>query len=188
MIVTGAPSTSLDVIVCKQKYDARVTSKWEGRLLILPMLSSASSWRVVLHHPEFHQQIKKGSVKKTSSLFLQCLSTKRPLMVLLEYSMDGTFLGAKCDAALPATQTGRIIQFCDLDLDLMVKPDFSSSVRDRKDFQKNSQKMRYPSSVISKAHQGIKLAQTLLTTRQFPFDARFVPVLKPVLPIDFYVR
>ncbi|MFK8185332.1 MAG: hypothetical protein AB8B99_18310 [Phormidesmis sp.] len=147
-----------------------------------------SRWLVVFHHPEFHTQVKKGKVKKTSSFFLQCLNTEQPLMILLEYSMDGVFLGAKCDAALPAMQKGRLVHFCDLDLDLMVKSDFSSCVRDRKDFQKNSQKMRYPTQVINLAHQGIELAQTLLTSRQFPFDGRFVPVLKPVLPLDFYVR
>ena len=146
----------------------------------------SGGWIIVLHHPEFHTRIKKGVVKTAKSFFLQCLNTEHPLTVLLEYSMDGVFLGAKCDAALPATQKGRIIRFCDLDLDLMVKPDFSSFVRDQSDFRKNLRRTHYPTQVVSLAHQGIDLAKALLTSRQFPFDGRFVPVLKLVLPLAFY--
>ena len=167
---------NLDIIVRKRKYDGRIKSEWEGELF--PSLGTgmvkdaAQEWLVVLHHPDYHLKFQKKWAKMQSPFFLQCFSRRDPLAILLEYGLDGQFRGAKCDAALPTKFEENVIDFCDLDLDLIVAEDFSSYVRDHHTFHRNRVKMSYPPVVVRMAHEGIELAQTLLEARQFPFDAR----------------
>ncbi|MBA3532458.1 MAG: DUF402 domain-containing protein [Ardenticatenales bacterium] len=161
------------LIVRKRKFDGHIKSEWESDKL--PSL--VEDWLVVLHHPERHRKSTGGIIESESLLFLHCFSTVQPLVVLLEYDLCGRFRGAKCDAALPATVEGQVIDFIDLDLDVIVEPDLSSFVRDEDTFARNRERMGYPEVVVQQARAGIALAQTLVASRRFPFEARLVPLL-----------
>ncbi len=160
-------------IVRKRKFDGSLKSEWEGELL--PWLDE--EWLVVLHHPARHAKFSGKAVQHSALLFLHYFNLTRPLTILAEYDRDGCFRGAKCDAALPATFGGNVIEFVDLDLDVIVEADSSWFVRDEVDFARNRKTMGYSQTVIAQALDGISLAQTLVTARRFPFDARFVPQL-----------
>ncbi len=167
-----------DVIVRKRKYDGSVKSEWEGELLPSP----AKEWLVVLHHPKRHRKFQDGAVEMSEPFFLHCFNTEEPLTVLLEYNTAGAFTGAKCDAALPAKCAGDVVEFHDLDLDLIVEPEFTYFVRDRETFDRNRERMCYPARVVGLANQGIELAHTLLSSRQFPFDEHLSGLLRSLLP------
>lgn len=110
---------------------------------------------------------------------MHCFNTVQPLVVLFEYDLDGWFRAAKCDAALPATFNGPVIEFVDLDLDVLVEHDLSCSVRDEETFARNLKLMAYPAAVVQQAYAGIALAQAPVASRHIPFDKYFVPSLVP---------
>lgn len=179
MLFSRHDATESYAVVRKRKFDGSVKSEGEGDLLFLLV----EEWLVVLHHPERHRKVTGGTVKYAESLFLHCFSIIDPLTVLIEYDRHGWFRGAKCDAALPATQADNVIEFVDLDLDVIVKSDLSCSVRDERVFAQNRETMGYPETVVQSAGRGILLAQALVTSRQFPFDERFVPRLNAAITL-----
>jgi hypothetical protein len=179
MLFSRHEATESHTVVRKRKFDGSVKSEWEGDLLSLLI----EQWLVVLHHPERHRKVTGEIVKYAGPLFLHCFSIIEPLTVLIEYDRHGWFRGAKCDAALPATQVDNVIEFVDLDLDVIVKSDLSCSVRDETVFAQNRETMDYPETVVQSACRGILLAQALVTSRQFPFDERFVPRLNATLSL-----
>ena len=162
------------VFVHKQKYDGRTKSEWEGELLPL----SNEEWIVVRHHPERHRKFVSGKIAVSDRLFLHCLNRDKPLTVLLEFDLEGSFRGAKCDAALPATIDAGKIEFVDLDLDVIVAADLSFFLRDEDTFARNRERMGYSEVVVQQALEGVRLAQELIQSRQFPLVARFIPRLE----------
>lgn len=160
--------------ILKRKCDNSIQSEWEGELLPVQY----PDWLLVLHHPERHLKFTQAGVVQSDLLFVHACSLIHPLTILFEYSLDGDFREAKCDAALPATQNGNHIEFTDLDLDLIVKSDLSYFQRDEEQFAKNRQEMGYSETIVSQARRGIVLAESLVKLRQFPFDNNFIPKLK----------
>lgn len=170
----GAPvDPRPSLIVRKRKFDGSIKSEWQGELLS----TETAEWLVVLHHPARHLKFSGGMAERSVPLFIHCLNTVHPLTVLLTYAIDGRFLGAKCDAALPARRMADGIEFVDLDLDLLAESDLSFRLRDEDTFAQNRVRMAYPEAVVQQARSGIELAQGLVASQQFPFDERFVPRL-----------
>lgn len=166
-------------VVRKRKYDGTVKLRWEGKLLASPV----ADWHLVLHDPDIHRKFTGGSpprvVRADDALYLHCFSAREPLTVLIEYDDAGQFAGAKCDAALPATLHDGIVDYVDLDLDLIVEWDFSTSLRDRDTFQINRERMQYPDDVVGLAWEGISFARRLVDERVFPFDAERLLLPEP---------
>mgnify|MGYP001121368540 CR=1 FL=1 len=165
-----APSPAF-ALVNKWKVDGTLKSAWEGDLLP----DRWSGWRLVVHRPGRHLKFTQTDVAETRPLFVHCFGLIRPLTVLLQYSPDGSFQEAKCDAALPATLAGRKIDFVDLDLDVIVAADLSYYVRDEDVFARNAEQMGYGETAVAQARAGIALAQALVSSRRFPFDDLLVP-------------
>ncbi|MEM7343632.1 MAG: hypothetical protein AAF485_05280 [Chloroflexota bacterium] len=161
------------IIVRKKKFDGRIKSEWTGDLLPL----DSKKWRVILHHPKRHQKISLGVAQPYQGIFVHCCSLVQPLTVLMQYDLKGHFVGAKCDAALPAKAKGKFIDFVDLDLDVIVEADMHYFIRDEETFARNRKAMGYPNSVVKKAHRGIELGEKMVTTRRFPFDEQLLPRL-----------
>jgi hypothetical protein len=175
----GDNTVLTDTVVRKHKYDGSVRARWEGTQLPSPL----ADWILVLHNPRVHDKSAAKDPRRAGNgdgpRFLHCLCTSEPLTILIEYDDSGQFAGAKCDAALPATVEGSVVEYVDLDLDLIVEWDFSSYVRDRDTFHIHREQMHYPDDVIHAAWQGIKLAQNLVDARAFPFDVERLSLLQP---------
>lgn len=174
MIISRQEPSQFTITVRKRKFDNSIKSEWEGEFLPVQF----PSWMLVLHHPERHLKLSQAGIVQSDRLFLHCFSLVHPLTILFVYSPEGVFREAKCDAALPATQKGNLIEFTDLDLDLIVNPDFSYYFRDEDQFAENKQKMGYSETVVAQARTGMGLAESLVNSRNFPFDTSFMPRLK----------
>ena len=60
--------------------------------------------------------------------------------------------------------------FIDLDIDVLVKPDFSYRVLDLDDFEANASRYGYSAEVQETAHAALAELIRLIETRSFPFD------------------
>ena len=162
--------------VRKRKFDDSIKSEWEGERLSSP----DSNWLLILHHPKRHLKFTQHGTHTHDLLFLHCFYLAKPLAILLEFALNGEFRGAKCDASLPIIQKKNLVEFIDLDLDLIVESNLTNYVRDKITFAENSKTMGYPASVVQQAQRGIDLAKLLVINKQFPFDERHVPTLKTI--------
>jgi predicted RNA-binding protein associated with RNAse of E/G family len=166
--------TPTAINVRKRKFDNSIKSEWEGELFPVQF----PDWLLVLHHPDRHRKFYQAETSRFELLFLHGFSLVHPLAFLFVYSSAGEFREAKCDAALPATRKENLIEFTDLDLDLIVNPDFSYYFRDEDQFAVNQQKMGYSETVVAQARNGMSLAESWVESRHFPFDNTFIPNLK----------
>jgi uncharacterized protein len=83
---------------------------------------------------------------------------------------SGKFQNFYCNVGLPPTFDGHVLTYVDLDIDVLVKPDFSYQVLDLEDFEENARVYDYPLDVRENAHEALAELIRLIETRAFPFD------------------
>lgn len=75
-----------------------------------------------------------------------------------------------CNVSTPPSFDGKVLSYVDLDIDVLVKPDFSYEVLDLEDFEENARAYDYPLDVQENAHAALAELIELIETRSFPFD------------------
>lgn len=164
------------VTVRKLKFDGSVKYAWPGDLL-----EELDGWAVVRHDPKRHHKVGDDTRGSDGSELIHYLGLNGPLTVLFAFDAGGTFLDAKCDAALPAVQHGDRIDFVDLDLDVIVLPGGSHYVRDQEVFAERALSMRYTGEAKRQAHLGILHALRMVRRGLFPFDGHAGRVVRELL-------
>lgn len=84
---------------------------------------------------------------------------------------DGQLRNYYCNINVPANFDGETLSYIDLDLDILVDPDFSYRVLDVKDFERNSQLYGYSEELQANARQALHELTSLVEARGFPFDS-----------------
>ncbi len=112
---------------------------------------------------------------------IQFFGLDKPLTVLACFDADRRLIEWQCDAALPAVRTGAMIEYVDLDLDVMVNPDGSYYVRDLEEFEERSVSLAYSEEAKAAAWKGIALALLLVKRKRYPFDGTAERLLGEVL-------
>jgi hypothetical protein len=75
-----------------------------------------------------------------------------------------------CNVSMPPSFDGHVLSYVDLDIDVLVKPDFSYQVLDLEDFEDNARALNYSLEVRENAHAALAELIRLIETRSFPFD------------------
>lgn len=83
---------------------------------------------------------------------------------------DGKLRNYYCNVNVPAQFDGETLSYVDLDLDILVDPDFSYRVLDVADFEQNAELFGYTEDVMANARQALAELVNMIETRAFPFD------------------
>lgn len=83
---------------------------------------------------------------------------------------NGELRNYYCNVNVPPTFDGEILSYVDLDLDILVAPDFSYRLLDLDDFETNSQRYGYSAEVQNNARRAVDELVGMIQTRQFPFN------------------
>jgi len=84
---------------------------------------------------------------------------------------DGTLRNYYCNINVPPNFDGETLSYVDLDLDILVDPDFSYHILDAKDFDDNVERYGYPNEVQVNARRAVDELARMIETRIFPFDS-----------------
>jgi len=84
---------------------------------------------------------------------------------------DGTLRNYYCNVNVPPNFDGETLSYVDLDLDILVDPDFSYHILDVEDFGDNAKRYGYPLEVQVNARRAVDELARMIETRIFPFDS-----------------
>jgi protein associated with RNAse G/E len=82
---------------------------------------------------------------------------------------DGTTKLYYCNVNMLPEISRDILSYIDLDLDILVQPDFSYQVLDLDEFEANAARYGYTDQVKQRAHEALAELISMIETRQFPF-------------------
>jgi protein associated with RNAse G/E len=75
-----------------------------------------------------------------------------------------------CNVNVPPTISGGVLSYIDLDIDILVQPDFSYQVLDLEEFTDNAARYGYSEQIKRQAHSAVDELVSLIEARQFPFS------------------
>ena len=84
---------------------------------------------------------------------------------------DGRLRNYYCNINLPPTLTGDVLDYIDLDIDILVAADLSYKILDREEYEENTVKYGYPADVLAKAESALAELERMIAAREFPFNA-----------------
>ena len=74
-----------------------------------------------------------------------------------------------CNINMPPSLKDNVLTYIDLDIDVLVQPDFSYQVLDLDEFEENASRYGYSEEVKNQAQTALKELGFLIESRQFPF-------------------
>lgn len=74
-----------------------------------------------------------------------------------------------CNVNVPPTFNGAVLSYVDLDLDILVQPDFSYQLLDEEDFERNARLYAYDDELRANARRALEELVAMIDTRAFPF-------------------
>lgn len=153
------------VVVRVAKYDGAEHRRW-------PALLAEQTGSLLVLDAVFEEDIEHDLLGKVASgtISIEYYWLDRWYNVFRFGDRDGNIQNFYCNVTMPPSFDGRILSYVDLDIDVLVKPDFSYRVLDLEDFEENASRYGYPAGVTEKAHAALAELITLIETRSFPFD------------------
>jgi uncharacterized protein len=83
---------------------------------------------------------------------------------------EGDLRNFYCNVNIPPTFENGVLDYIDLDIDVLVWSDFSYKILDMEDFEYNSKKFKYSKKVIENSKKSLAELLQMIKTRKFPFD------------------
>jgi protein associated with RNAse G/E len=155
-----------DVItVNARKYDGRIRRSWVGGLV------SRKDGLITLlaHFSETHVHSDLGTIH-AGTISLEHFWLDRWYNVFHFREPDGTPKATYTNITMPASFDGSVIDYVDLDIDVIHWPDGRVDVLDQDDFERNSVEYSYPDEVKRSAENALKEVLGLIERREFPFS------------------
>lgn len=75
-----------------------------------------------------------------------------------------------CNLSVPPKFDGQTLSYVDLDIDILVEPDFSYRIVDREEFERNVKRYAYSTELQSSARKALEELVKLVELRGFPFN------------------
>ena len=148
-----------------RKYDGREHRRWSAELLE----QDGSLLVLDAYFPEEISHDLLGTIAVgTHSLEYYWLD--RWYNVFRFAEPNGELRNFYCNVNVPPILEGDTLSYVDLDLDILVSPDFSYQLLDRDDFERNVTLYNYTDEVQRNAAKALDELVNMIETRAFPFN------------------
>src|SRR5258708_33775320 len=127
------------ITVNARKYDQIIRRSWKGGLI-----SSKENLLLVVGRFESDVEHAGLGLIKQDTISVEYFWLDRWYNIFRFHEADGSLRNYYCNVAMPATFTDGILDYVDLDIDVVVWPNRKYDGLDRDDFDGNRLKYRYP--------------------------------------------
>lgn len=152
------------ITVTVLKYDGSEYRRWEATL-------AKRDESLIVLDAEFADEVQHGLLgnisRGTRTIEYYWLNRWYNIFRFLE--SDGATKLYYCNVNMQPQISRGILSYIDLDLDILVQPDFSYQVLDLDEFEANAVRYGYTEQVKRQAHQALAELISMIEARQFPF-------------------
>jgi uncharacterized protein len=147
------------------KYDGRVNRSWRARL-------SSFEGSLIILEGLFEEEIRHtilGTILE-GTLSTEYFWKDRWLSVFRFREPSGVLRNYYCNINTPVHFEDDTLSFVDLDVDVLVRPDFSYSVIDEDEFESHAELYEYPGEYRVRVRESLEELIYMIENRQFPFS------------------
>ena len=151
------------ITVNSRRFDGTIRKSWQGELI-----EQRDSLRVLVG--EFDADIGHrdlGLIKK-GTVSYEYFWLDRWYNIFRFYEPSGEFRNFYCNVSMPPKFENGILDYVDLDIDILVRPDLSCTILDREDYERSAREFTYPPELEAKVEDAVKELLELFETRDMP--------------------
>ena len=147
------------------KYDGTEYRRWSATL-------AKQNASLIILDAEFEEDIEHSLLGeiKSGTRTIEYYWLDRWYNIFRFIERDGTTKLYYCNVNMPPEVDDGVLSYIDLDIDILVPPDFSYQVLDLEEFEVNGAKFGYPDQVKTLAHKAVDELISLIEHREFPFS------------------
>ena len=148
-----------------RKFDNSIHKKWQAKLIERQdnLLIFFGKFDKEIKHPEL------GVIRRGTTSF-EFYWLNRGYNVFRFHEPEGGLRNFYCNLNQPPIFENNILDYVDLDLDVLVWKDFSFEILDSEEFEKNALKYNYSNSLRAEVDKNLKELLFLIKQKSFPFD------------------
>jgi uncharacterized protein len=151
------------ITVRSRKYDQSIRRTWTCAL-------TERRDEIIILVGEFDRDIEHpglGAISK-GTISYEYFWLDRWYNIFRFHEPDGTFRNYYCNVAMPPTFANGVLDYVDLDIDILVWPGNKYQVVDRDDFERNTLKYGYPQEVLQRAEESVNEMIALIEVDGLP--------------------
>lgn len=156
---------SKEVIINSRNFDKSIKRSWKADLIKKQnsLLVFVGIFNETIKHP-YLGVIRPGTVS------YEYYWLNRWYNVFRFHEPEGDFRNFYCNLNMPPVFQNGVLDYVDLDIDVIVWQDFSYEIHDMDDFQTNSVKYKYSDDLKTNVDLQLKTLIEMIQNRVFPFD------------------
>jgi protein associated with RNAse G/E len=149
------------------KFDGKLHREWRARLVAQDnsLICVEGVFEEEIRHPQL-------GIIAPGTLSAEYYWTDRWYSIFRFREPAGELRNYYCNINLPAEFEGSVLTFVDLDIDVLVAPDFSLRILDEDEFATNAARYNYPAWVRDAVQPALAELLSLVERRDYPFDWR----------------
>lgn len=153
------------VAVRALKFDGRIHREWRARLV-------AQDGSLIVVEGVFEEEIRHPQLGLIApgTLSTEYYWTDRWHSVFRFREPSGELRNYYCNINFPAEFDGSVLTFVDLDIDVLVAPDFTPRILDEDEFAANAALYGYPAAVRDFVPRALAELIERIERRDYPFD------------------
>lgn len=148
-----------------RKYDGRVHREWRARI-------AERQGSLIVLDGCFEEEVRHpllGHIVR-GTLSTEYYWTDRWYSVFRFREPSGALRNYYCNINAPVEFAGEVLSFVDLDIDILVAPDFSFKILDEDEFETNAARFAYTPEFHRRTREAVAELIALIEGREFPFD------------------
>lgn len=156
-----------ELIVRSCKHDGRLNRSWPARV-------ARREGTLIVLDAFFAEEVRHSLIGtiEAGTLSTEFFWTDRWYSVFRFQTPDSRLLKFYCNINTPPRLEAGALTFIDLDIDLLVNPDYSYKVLDEDEFEQNAEFYKYPPGYRLNVQKALEELQRLIADRQFPFSLK----------------
>jgi uncharacterized protein len=152
------------ITVRAYKYDGSQHRSWLARVL-------RQEGPLLVLDAEFSEEVQHellGTIAR-GTLSIEYYWLDRWYNVFRFSTPGGELRNYYCNVNVPPTFSDQVLSYIDLDIDILVNTDFSYSILDLEEFERNAARYGYSEETQENARRALAELIDLIETRSFPF-------------------
>lgn len=153
------------VIINSRKYDGTIHKSWNAKLI-------EQNKSLLTFVGVFEKEIKHShlGVIGRGTISLEFYWLGGWFNVFRFHEPDRSLRNFYCNLNMPPKFENNVLDYVDLDIDVLVWKDFSIEILDLDEFEENSRRFGYPAEVKSEVANNLEKLLELIENRGFPFN------------------
>lgn len=156
------------ITINSRKFDQRIHRSWKAELVeeTDSLLTFVGRFEDEVNHPEL-------GVIRRATVSYEFYWLNRGYNIFRFHEPEGDLRNFYCNLNLPPKFENNVLDYVDLDVDVLVWKDFSYRILDVDEFEANAERFGYTPKLRDEIQINLEKVLKMIEQKKFPFDYKF---------------